>query len=324
MDKKINMKASPSIVCLGGGIGSVQLVRGLRDYSDKLTVVVSMADDGGSGGRLRRLFSIPPPGDLINCLAALSDAEPVLKQLLTYRFEGNRWGRDDSLKGQKLGNLILVALTKMYGDFNQALTEAERIFACHGKILPASIDNVSIWAKTVDGMRIVGEETIDRGKYNGRRQLSEIHLQPEDARASKEVLSAIKQADMIIAGPGDLYTTVLPVLAVKEIARAIRQSKVTKVFVVNIANKPFETPNYSVYDYIEAVTRHVGSFPFTSVVVNTNVKPRMPRGFRYHYVQSDIIDAAKKIKLLKADLVNAEFPLYHDSAKLAAALMKLL
>lgn len=139
------MKKEPKIVCLGGGIGTVQLLRGLRPYSQNITVICSMADDGGSGGRLRRLFSIPPPGDLINCLAALSDAEPVLKGLLTYRFAGDRWGKDDSLRGQKLGNLILVALTSLTGSFEKGLEEAERLFLSHGKIVPATTENVSIW-----------------------------------------------------------------------------------------------------------------------------------------------------------------------------------
>lgn len=320
------MKKNPSIVCLGGGIGSVQLVRGLRDYSDKITVIVSMADDGGSGGRLRRLFSMPPPGDLINCLAALSDAEPILKELLTYRFEGNRWGRDDSLKGQKLGNLILVALTKIHGDFSKALTEAQRIFSCHGRILPASTDNVSIWATTIDGQRVEGEQKIDLGKYKGNRILFEIHIEPKNANISTEVRDAIKHADMIVAGPGDLYTTILPVLLVPEITNELKKSHASKVFVVNIANKPFETAGYEVKNYIEAIKRHLGEFPFRYVVVNSNTSVKMPKKYHYQFVLPDIDKQSidRGIKIIKSDLVNKDFPLYHDSSKIAKEVVKLL
>lgn len=314
-----------AFVCLGGGIGTVQLIRGLRSYSDNITVVASMADDGGSAGRLRRLFSIPPPGDLINCLAALSDAEPVLKKLLMYRFEGDRWGRDDSLKGQKLGNLILVALTKIYGDFTTALHEAERIFSCHGKILPVSNQNVSIWARTKDGKKIVGEETIDLGKYNGIRQLSEVYIKPQNAAASPGVLEAMHTADMIITGPGDLYTTLLPVLLIKGITHAIKQSKAVKVFIINIANKPFETPDYTMANYISAIEHHIHTFPFDYVVINTNTKPKIPSDLHYSYVPLEKKNALhQSYKLIKADLVNADFPLYHESGKLATVLNKLL
>src|SRR3989344_1912993 len=161
------MIKEPKIVCLGGGVCTVQLLRGIRTFTHKITVVVSMADDGASGGRLRRLYSVPPPGDLINCLAALLNAEPLLSQLLTFRFKGNRWGRDDSLTGQKQGSLIIVTLNQLTGSFNTALTEMQRIFRSHGVILPATNENVSIWAKTIEGKIVRGEEKIDLGKYSG-------------------------------------------------------------------------------------------------------------------------------------------------------------
>ncbi len=313
------------ILCLGGGVGTVNLVRGLRAYFADITVVASMADDGGSGGRLRRLFSIPPPGDLINCISVLSDAEPSLRQLLTYRFEGNRWGRDDSLSGQKLGNLILVALTKLYGSFDRGLEEAMRIFSCHGKILPVTSQNVTIWAKTIEGKKIVGEETIDRGRYNGVRQLSEVHLSPSQVQASPAVKKAIQEADFIIAGPGDLYTTILPVLLVKDIVAGLKHSRAKKFFVVNVANKPFETPDYKASDYVSAVTRHLDLFPFQTVVVNTNHAPPIPKRLNYHYVNvDDKILKGYKVTVKKGDLVDRKFPLYHDPDRLAKILLPLI
>lgn len=316
----------PKIVCLGGGIGTINLLEGLKQYSTEITVVCSMADDGGSGGRLRRLFSIPPPGDLINCIAALSTADQTLKKLLTFRFEGNRWGRDDSLGGQKIGNLILVALTKMFGNFNRGLEEIERLFGCQGRILPATEENVSIWAKTINGKKIFGEETIDLGKYDGStRGLSEVHLQPKKVTTPKEVKDAIKRADLIIAGPGDLYTTILPVLLVPGIRKAVKKSKAKKFFVVNVANKPFETPGYKACDYAEALKANCGEILFDYFFINKNFIPKMPKKFNYQYVfftKKRLNELNLKTRI--GDFINESFPLYHDSSKIAKAIMRML
>ena len=315
----------PKIVCLGGGVGTVQLLRGLRPHTHHITVVVSMADDGGSAGRLRRLYSVPPPGDLINCLAALSNTEPLLAQLLTYRFKGGRWGRDDSLGGQKLGNLILVAMTELVGDFNQALSEMQRIFRSHGVIIPATKENVSIWAETTEGKSVKGEINIDLGRYSGKREIARVHLEPQQNSSPKEVIAAIAGADAIIAGPGDLYTTILPVLLVKDIKAALKNSPGKCIFVVNIANKPFETPHYTVTDYINAIRRHLGFFPFHKILVNTNQKPQIPTKLKYSYVPIDA-DGWKAYTqdIVTANLVDEEFPLYHDSQKTAKKIMELL
>lgn len=317
---------STKIVCLGGGIGTVNLLKGLKRYSREITVVCSMADDGGSGGRLRRLFSIPPPGDLINSLAALSGAPANLRNLLTFRFRGNRWGRDDSIQGQKLGNLILVALTSIYGNFNKALVEAEKLFLCHGRILPATWENVSIWAKTVDGKEVFGEETIDLGKYDGStRGLAEVHLQPKVITTPREVKKAIKEADLIIAGPGDLYTTTLPVLLVPGINKAIQRSEAKKIFVVNVANKPFETPNYKVADYIKAIETHCAVFLFEYLLINNNFSIKIPKKLDYQYVLFDRkkLDSLD-LKIKMGDFVDRFFPLYHDPDRTAQAIMEIL
>lgn len=315
----------PKIVCLGGGVGTVQLLRGLREYSTKITVVCSMADDGGSAGRLRRLYSVPPPGDLINCLAALSDAEPILKELLTYRFSGDRYDSDQSLSGQKLGNLILVALTKITGDFEKALEVAQRIFASHGRIMPATAENVSISAKTGDGKLIKGEQKIDLGQYNGVRSLTRVYLEPQTAHTPKEVKTAIKEADVIIAGPGDLYTTILPVLLVREIKQIIAKSRAKKIFVVNVANKPFETPNYKVSDYLSALERHLGKMLFGYIFVNNNFRPRLPKKWNYHYVKPDTpLPVFEGAKIIQTDLVESKFPLHHNPQKLARAVLNVI
>ena len=319
------MKTEPKIVCLGGGIGTVQMLRGLRLYTHNITGIVSMADDGGSGGRLRRLYSIPPPGDLINCLAALSNAEPLLLELLTYRFKGGRWGRDDSLGGHKLGNLILVALTQITGDFNKALTEMQRIFRSHGIILPATNENVSIWAKTVEGRTVRREENIDLGKYPGKREIAEVHLEPEKNSSPPEVKQALMEADLVIAGPGDLYTTILPLLLARDIQKCLKKTHAKTVFVVNTANKPFETPHYQASEYLAAIQKHLHLFPFQSVLVNTNTKPAIPEKLRYSYVPIDRVNMrAYNCEVIAADLVDEKFPLYHDPEKTARKLIALL
>src|SRR5258708_30196167 len=231
------------IVCLGGGIGTVNLIKGLKQYKDlDIAVVVSMADEGGSSGRLRRLYNILPPGDLVSCMAALCDSNNKnVSQLLTYRLPGNRYAKDTELAGHKIGNLIFVALRDLTGNFEKAIDQFQSIFAIPGVFLPATEENVSISAKTVEGKIVHGEETIDRGKYSGKRVLEEVYLHPVNARATKKVLTWLKEADVIIAGPGDLYTTILPVLIIPDIAEQLKKSTAKKIFIINVANKPFET-----------------------------------------------------------------------------------
>lgn len=313
------MNKTPKIVCLGGGIGTVQAIRALRPYVSDMTVVVSMADDGGSAGRLRRMYSVPPPGDLINCLAALSDAEPTLKKLLTYRLEGNRWGREDSLGGHKIGNLMLVALTKILGDFNKALLEAERLFSCKGKILPSTYESVSIWAETTEGKKVVGEETIDLGKY--KNSLYKVHLEPKNVKTPKEVIEAIDNADFIVVGPGDLYTTILPVLLVPEIQKALEKSKARKIFVGNIANKR-ETEGYTVNEYLNALKRHWDGMKFDYIVVNSNQNPYMKPHKEYAYIPKEVEKNESYGKILKVDVVDEKFPVQHDPEKLGRVLKK--
>lgn len=315
------MKKDLKIVCLGGGVGTVNLLLGLKVYCKNITVIVSMADDGGSAGRLRRLYSIPPPGDLINCIAAMSNADSLMRELLTYRFAGNRYGSDSSLPGQKLGNLMLVALSGITGSFDKALLSMQKIFKTSGKILPSTIENITIWAKTTTGEKVLGEKNIDLGKFHGK--IEKLYLAPSRPTVSREVKESIKEADVIIAGPGDLYTTILPVLLVPDILRELKKSKAKKIYVVNVANKPFETPDYKIADYINAIIRHCTTSIFDSFIVNSNFKTKIPKKLEYEYVE---LNGAKsiKFKITKADIVNEKFPIYHDPGKLAKLVFKIL
>lgn len=315
-----------TLVCLGGGVGTSQVLKGLRGGHYNLTAVVSMADDGGSAGRLRRAFSIPPPGDLVNCLAALSDEESILKDLFIYRFAGKRYGSDTDLGGQKLGNLIFVALSDIYkGDTNKALEEFSRIISTKGRVLPATLGDVNIWAKTKSGKKVSGEQNIDLGKYNGERALREVHLEPPNIVAYKPTVEALSKADIVIIGPGDLFSTVLPVLIVPKIKQMLKKIKAKKIFIVNIANKPFETNGFKVSDYLSTLTNHLGQDLFDTVIVNTNQKPKIPAKFNYKYVILDEENLSTyKGQLLEGDFIDRDFPIYHDSTKIASAIKTLI
>lgn len=314
---------SANIVCLGGGVGTAQILKGLRKYEHSLTAVVSMADDGGSAGRLRRAFAIPPPGDLVNCLAALSEEESILKDLFVYRFSGNRYGSDTDIRGQKLGNLIFLALADIYhGDPNKALEKFSKIISPKGKVLPATIGDVNIWAKTKSGKKVSGEQNIDLGRYDGDHTLSEVHLDPPNPKTYKPVLTSLASADLIIAGPGDLFSTVLPVLIVPQIKNIIKKTHTRKIFIVNIANKPFETANFKVSDYLKVLESHLSDSYFDTILVNNNQKLKIPKSLNYHYVVFDKQNLrGSPYQVIEDDVIDENFPIYHDSEKVAKVII---
>lgn len=315
------------VVCLGGGVGTATVLKGLRNSSLDLTAVVSMADDGGSAGRLRRAYSVLPPGDLVNCLAALSEEESVIKRLFLYRFKGERYGKDTDLGGQKLGNLIFVALSDLFGgNTSKALEELSKIISPRGLVLPATTSNVNIWALTKDNEKVIGEQNIDLGKYGSKsRTLKEVHLDPPNAKAYSHTIKAIFNSRLIIIGPGDLFSTVLPVLIVPQIKKALATSKATKIFVVNTTNKPFETPKFKVSDYLATIKKHVPDLNFDKILVNANQKPKIPANLKYNYVQYDKQNLKNlKNAILEGDFVSDSYPLSHDSAKISLAIEKLI
>lgn len=316
----------PEIVCLGGGIGTVNLLKGLKLFTQKITTVVSMADDGGSSGRLRRKYNIFPPGDIVSCMAALSDDRTkFIEKLLTYRFPGDRYSSDNDLAGHKLGNLIMVAARDITGSFETAIEKVQQLFTIRGNIYPATEEAVSISATTIEGLEVYGEETIDLGRYDGKRILDSIRLIPQHPRINTKVIDALKNANLIVAGPGDLYTTILPVLIIPEIADFLKKTQIKKFFIINVANKPFETTGYSVADFVRAVEKHLGKFPFDSILVNNNTSFPIPATYKYEYVQYTRDDESLlkgKYNILQEDLVDETFPLYHDPKKLAELLLK--
>lgn len=314
------------VVCLGGGIGTVNLVKGLKNYTDTITIIISMADDGGSGGRIRRLYKMHPPGDLVSCMAALAkNNNPLLSKVLTYRFPGDRYAKDEDLSGHKLGNLIMVAMQDITGSFAGAISLFQQTFDIPGIFLPATEQPITMSAKTKKGEIIAGEETIDLGKYNWKDGLQKVMIHPKDAKPGEGVINALENAEAIVVGPGDLYTTLLPVLAIQDIAKILQKSTAIKIFTVNIANKPFETNEYGVSDFIKALTDHLGFFPFDYVLVNNNFSIPIPKEYNYEYVLNDLQNQENKnYTILEKNLVDPYFPLYHNSEELAKAIIEII
>lgn len=256
----------PKIVAIGGGTGLSTLLRGLKTYSANITAIVTVADDGGSSGRLRREIGVLPPGDIRNCLAALASEEKLLTELFQYRFSAG-----DGLTGHSFGNLFLTAMSEITGDLEQAIAASSDVLAVQGKVLPATLSDVRLWADLADGRRIEGESNITKAGGS----IIKIGCTPANPPALPRVLQAIKEADYIIIGPGSLYTSVIPNLLVPEIAEAIasrcrggESPPVPCIYVCNIMTQPGETQGYTVSDHIRAIDAVCGQKLFSAVLVH--------------------------------------------------------
>ncbi|MBC6471934.1 MAG: YvcK family protein [Hormoscilla sp. GM102CHS1] len=252
------LNRGPKIVAIGGGTGLSTLLRGLKFYSANITAIVTVADDGGSSGRLRREVGVQPPGDIRNCLAALADEEKLLTELFQYRFQAG-----NGLVGHSFGNLFLTAMSEITGDLEQACAASSQVLAVRGQVLPATLTDVNLWAELADGRRIEGESRItDAGG-----KIVKIGCTPAEPPALPAAIEAIKEADYMIVGPGSLYTSVIPNLLVPEIAEAIACQQVPIVYICNIMTQAGETTGYTVSDHIRAIDRAVGKPLFSAVLV---------------------------------------------------------
>ncbi|GAA6623915.1 YvcK family protein [Scytonema sp. NUACC26] len=249
----------PKIVTIGGGTGLSTLLRGLKVYSANITAIVTVADDGGSSGRLRREIGVLPPGDIRNCLAALADEEKLLTELFQYRFKAG-----DGLTGHSFGNLFLTALSDITGDLERAIAASSKVLAIRGQVLPATLSDVRLWAELSDGRRIEGESNITAAGGH----IVKIGCTPAHPPALPAVIKAIKEADYIIMGPGSLFTSVIPNLLVPEIADAIAASQAPRIYVCNIMTQPGETQDYTVADHIRAIDAACGKPLFNAVLVH--------------------------------------------------------
>jgi uncharacterized cofD-like protein len=255
-------KSAPAVACIGGGTGLSTMLRGIKAFTPNITAIVTVADDGGGSGVLRDELGMLPPGDIRNCIEALSNTEPTMEKLLAYRFEEGR------LKGQSFGNLFLAALNGISGSFDEAVAKMCEVLAITGRVLPVTNENVQIEATLADGGVVVGESKIGDAKTAHGCRIESVRLVPERPAALPESLEAILEADMIILGPGSLYTSVIPNLLVNGISEAIRSSNALKLYVCNIMTQDGETEDYTVSDHIEALFHHGGGKLFDMCLVN--------------------------------------------------------
>jgi uncharacterized cofD-like protein len=301
----------PRIVAIGGGTGLPVLLRGLKQHTSNLTAIVTVGDDGGSSGRLRRELGILPPGDVRNCIAALAEAEPLMTRLFQYRFnEGS------GLEGHSFGNLFIVAMTGITGNFEEAVRDTSRVLAVRGRILPSTLNNVTVHARTDDEETINGESNItSRGK-----PIREIFLQPANAQANPEAIRAILEADMVVVGPGSLLTSVLPNLLVDGIRQALAITPALKIYVSNVATQHGETDGFSAADHFETLCRHIGDGLFDYVLANDNIEGPLPPEWQSAPVvaHSTAVDGAR---VIAGDVVSEANRYHHDSEKLASSIM---
>lgn len=304
----------PRIVTIGGGHGLSTLLRGLKAHTSNLTAVVTVADDGGSSGRLRQSLGILPPGDIRNCLAALSNDEALLAQLFQYRFSG-----EPGLNGHSFGNLFISALSDITGSFEEAVAESGRVLSVHGRVLPSTLHNVRLVADVrlphvANEVRVEGESRIPEIAGLVRR----VWLEPNDAPAFPPVIRALLNADMIVIGPGSLYTSLLPNLLVRDVLAAVRSSRALKVYVCNIATQPGETQTFTCYDHVRALEEHVGEDLFDIVICNDNYDGSLAEASEWVVADEK---SRSDTRLYTTDLVDYEYPWRHDSPRLAQILM---
>ena len=328
----------PKIVAIGGGHGLSVLLRGLKQYTSNITAIVTVADDGGSSGRLRRELGVLPPGDIRNCIAALADDDALTTQLFQYRFPSTvsketLKANGNGLDGHSFGNLFITAMAKVTGSFERAILESERVLTIRGRVLPSTLRDVTLMADLrteaasrgevsppvpTPSVRVTGESSITEAVG----AIERVYLEPDDASAYPGAVRALLEADLIVAGPGSLYTSVLPNLLVPDVARAVEASQAPKVYVCNVATQRGETDNYSTGDHIAALEAHIGTGLFPTVLANHNPNADYsPPGVEL--VTSEFPPDAG-YRVIATDLVDPAQPRQHDSQKLAKALLQLL
>ncbi|AZN39143.1 gluconeogenesis factor YvcK family protein [Paenibacillus albus] len=310
----------PRIVVIGGGTGLSVMLRGLKEKPLDITAIVTVADDGGSSGILRNELQMPPPGDIRNVLIALADVEPLLSDMLQYRFNSGT-----GLAGHSLGNLMLAAMTDISGDFVSGVRMLSKVLAVRGRVLPAAGEAIVLKAETVDGMIITGESSIPKAG----KAIKRVFIEPPDVEPLEEAVEAIKQADAILIGPGSLYTSIIPNLLVPKLAESIVDSNAVKMFVCNVMTQPGETDNYSVSDHLAAVHAHIGHHLFDYVIVNDGEIPEQvqmkyaERGAKA--VHLDLEEVKRRGYEVVADrLVLFRTYLRHDAVRLSHHIYQLV
>ena len=313
--RRRKLNRGPKIVAIGGGTGLSMLLKGIKRITNNITAVVTVGDDGGSSGRLREEMGVLPPGDIRNCIAALADNEDLITKLFQYRFNTG-----EGLKGHSFGNLFLTALCSITGDMVRAVKESSNVLSIRGRALPSTLDNMKLAAEYEDGTIVHGESAIPEE----HKKIKRLFTEPEHCKPLEDVIEAIKDADLIILGPGSLYTSVIPNLLIKEISEEVIKSNAKKIYVCNIMTQPGGTDNYAVSDHMNALYKHAGSNKLIDAVLVNNVLPKnmadkyeqcgqMPVVLDRYNVHVDIVEK-KLIEESKEGLVR------HSSNRVARAI----
>ncbi|GIV07587.1 MAG: hypothetical protein KatS3mg017_0789 [Fimbriimonadales bacterium] len=314
------MQQGKDVVVVGGGTGLSTMLRGLKRHTANITAIVTVTDDGGSSGKLRQELGILPPGDIRNCLIALADAEGTMTALLQHRF------KDDAgnLSGHSVGNLLIAAMTQIKGDFEQAVQEISKVLAIRGRVLPSTLTHVALRAEMEDGACIEGETAIVEYPARIRR----MHIHPTDPTPPQEALEFIRQADVIVLGPGSLFTSVIPNLLVPKLADALRAADAIRVYVCNVMTQPGETDGFTASDHVRAIEAHAGGRVFDYVLVNTATPdPELMERYRasgQELVLPDI-DRIRQMgyKVITGNFISQTDYVRHDPVRLAEAILRL-
>lgn len=281
-------KYEPKVVVVGGGTGLSILLKGLKKFTPNITAIVTVADDGGGSGVLREDLGMLPPGDIRACMLALANTEPTMEKLFQYRFQ------DGMLKGQSFGNIFIAAMNGIYGNFETAIKEASNVLAITGKVYPMTLDNVKIKAELYNGKMVEGESHISIESTKEKSKIKRVSIEPEIISPLPEALISIKEADIIVLGPGSLYTSVIPNLLVQDIVEAICESSAPKAYIVNVMTEPGETDDYKVLDHVEAILDHSREDILNYVIANTEDVP-------IETLKKYIHDGSVPVKIQKSD-----------------------
>ena len=309
---------NPKIVTIGGGTGLSTLLKGIKNYSSEITALVTMADDGGGSGVLRRSFGMLPPGDVRNCLLALSDIEPEMNTLLSHRFEKGE------LKGQSFGNLFLLAMNEIYGSFEEAVKMASSILRVKGTVMPITVNDVNIEATYDDKSKAFGESILPAEAIKDNKKIKRVELCPKDVEPLDGVITAINKADIILIGPGSLYTSIIPNLLVKGVTEAIISSPAKKIYVQNVMTQHGETDDMSVKDHVEAIFEHSDKI-FDSIIINNKVLSEdLKQKYQEEYQEQIFLTDGDKrfleeeaINYIEGDCLDGGDYARHDSEKLS-------
>lgn len=314
------MERDLKLVVIGGGTGLSVLLKGLKKYTSNLTAVVTVSDDGGSSGRLRTELGVLPPGDIRNCLVALAETETLMDKVFQHRFK-----KAGSLNGHSMGNLLLVAMAEITGDFVTAIKEISKVLAVKGRVIPATLEHVVLGAYMEDGNTILGETAIRN--YKGK--IRQVFLVPDTCEPVPDTLEAIKQADAVILGPGSLYTSIIPNLLVKGIKEAIEESQAVIFYISNIMTEKGETDDYTAADHLQVIIDHLGKQLIDYVILNSGSIDEV-RLNRYREENALPVKGDKEriekmgIKVIEADLVADDELAWHDPDKLAGIVIDVL